>query len=61
MARNTGLRRGDLLGAAGITGFRGHDMRHHFAGRLLMAGADLNTVRELLEHRDFKMALPMPS
>jgi integrase len=46
-----------LCKRAALQGFRFHDLRHHFASRLVQSGVDLNTVRELLGHADITMVL----
>ena len=51
----TGLK--GALRRGGLTGITWHTLRHTFASRLLLSGADLVTVKDLLGHAEIKTTL----
>ena len=46
-----------VMSCAGISDFTPHDCRHTFASHLVMGGADLRTVAELLGHSTMSMVM----
>ena len=48
---------GKALKKANIQDFRFHDLRHTFASHLVMKGATIKDIQELLGHKDLKMTM----